>query len=100
MSYIDELSILADAVDFGETHAQCDINKIAEQGAVPCRVLDMIDRFLRIVSLIILIISITKLVLIESQIVFKFLNVNISSFLSNCFYTEPLVSLFQAHGVF
>ena len=57
MPYIDELSILADAVDFGKTHAQCDINKIAEQGAVPCRELDVpssrcVRRFLRFLRIV------------------------------------------------
>jgi len=39
---MDELSILANA-NVGETDAECDINRLAEQGAVYCQMLEEID---------------------------------------------------------
>ena len=39
---MDELSNLANA-NVGETNAECDINRLAEQGAVYCQMLEDID---------------------------------------------------------
>ena len=39
---VDEISILADA-NVGETDLQCDINRFAEQGVVPCDLIDGIQ---------------------------------------------------------